>query len=69
MCDGELINNAEDGDIYFNSVFGDLWIVIDDKLILINKDYEISIDEPVGFERVGKVNLSLLNKERKNSDR
>lgn len=36
------------GDIYFNPLFGDLWIV-DDRFIKINDGYDIPLDEPTDF--------------------
>ena len=45
--------DAVDGDIYFNPVFGDLWIVERGKFIKINDTYDIPIDEPEHFIKVG----------------
>lgn len=43
----------KDGDIYFNLVFGDLWIASDDKLIKINDGYTVDADAVEGFIKVG----------------
>ena len=45
--------DAVDGDIYFNPVFGDLWIVENGKFVKINDGYDISLDEPEHFIKVG----------------
>ena len=45
--------DAVDGDIYFNPVFGDLWIVENGKFVKINDGYNISLDEPEHFIKVG----------------
>lgn len=45
--------DAIDGDIYFNPVFGDLWIVENGKFVKINDGYDISLDEPEHFIKVG----------------
>ena len=42
-----------DGDIYFNPIFGDLWIVECGKFIKINDGYNIPLDEPEHFIKVG----------------
>lgn len=49
--------NAVDGDIYLNPCFGDLWIVDGEKFIKINDGYSIDLDTPVGFVKVGHVDL------------
>lgn len=51
--DGRKYQDAVDGDIYFNSVFGDLWIVENGKFVKINDGYDISLDEPEHFIKVG----------------
>ena len=45
--------DAVDGDIYFNPVFGDLWIVENGKFVKINDRYVIPLDEPEHFIKVG----------------
>ena len=45
--------DAVDGDIYFNPVFGDLWIVERGKFIKINDGYDIPLDEPEHFIKIG----------------
>lgn len=47
--------DAEDGDIYYNPYFGDLWIVQEDKFVKINDGYSIELDDPVGFIKVGHI--------------
>ena len=51
--DERKYQDAVDGDIYFNPVFGDLWIVENGKFIKINDGYNISLDEPEHFIKVG----------------
>ena len=51
--DKRKYQDAVDGDIYFNPVFGDLWIVENGKFIKINDEYNISLDEPEHFIKVG----------------
>ena len=45
--------DAINGDIYFNPVFGDLWIVENGKFVKINDRYDIPLDEPGHFIKVG----------------
>ena len=45
--------DAINGDIYFNPVFGDLWILERGKFIKINDGYDIPLDEPEHFVKVG----------------
>ena len=54
---------AANGDIYWNPVFGDLWIVDGESFIKINDGYQIDIDEPSGFVKVGHVE-GIINKKR-----
>ena len=51
--DERKYQDAIDGDIYFNPVFGDLWIVENGKFVKINDGYNISLDEPEHFIKVG----------------
>ena len=51
--DERKYQDAVDGDIYFNPVFGDLWIVENGKFVKINDGYNISLDEPEHFIKVG----------------
>ena len=53
--DEHKYQDAVDGDIYFNPVFGDLWIVENGKFVKINDGYNISLDEPEHFIKVGHV--------------
>ena len=47
-----------DGDIYFNPVFGDLWIVDGKYFVRINDvTYKVLIDDVVGFKRVGHASV------------
>lgn len=48
---------CRNGDVYLNLCFGDLWIVEETNLIKINDGYTIEIDEPVGFEYVGHLDI------------
>ena len=51
--DERKYQDAVDGDIYFNPVFGDLWIVENGKFVKINDGYDISLDEPEHFIKIG----------------
>ena len=51
--DERKYQDAIDGDIYFNPVFGDLWIVENGKFVKINDGYDISLNEPEHFVKVG----------------
>ena len=51
--DEHKYQDAVDGDIYFNPVFGDLWIVENGKFVKINDEYNIPLDEPEHFIKVG----------------
>ena len=51
--DERKYQDAVDGDIYFNPVFGDLWIVERGKFVKINDAYDITLDEPEHFIKVG----------------
>ena len=51
--DDRTYRDAVDGDIYFNPVFGDLWIVEHGCFIKINDRYDIPLDEPEHFIKVG----------------
>lgn len=51
--DERKYQDTVDGDIYFNPVFGDLWIVENGKFVKINDGYDISLDEPEHFIKVG----------------
>lgn len=54
-----------DGDVYWNPCFCDLWLVDVEKqsFIKINDGYEIDLDEPEGFVKVGHID-GIVNKER-----
>lgn len=45
----------QDGDIYLNPCFGDLWVVDGTSFIKINDGYAIDLDEPEGFIKVGHI--------------
>ena len=51
--DEHKYQDAINGDIYFNPVFGDLWIVDNGKFVKINDRYDIPLDEPEHFVKVG----------------
>ena len=51
--DERKYQDAINGDIYFNPVFGDLWIVENGKFVKINDGYDISLNEPEHFIKVG----------------
>ncbi len=55
--------NAVNGDIYLNPCFRDLWIVDDGRFIKINDGYDIDINDPIGFIRVGHVD-GVQNKQK-----
>ena len=52
--------DAINGDIYFNPVFGDLWIVENGKFVKINDGYDIPLDEPEHFIKVGQAELPKI---------
>lgn len=52
--------DAKDGDIFFNPIFGDLWLVINSQLVKINDGYTIELDKPEDFELVGHIDLNDL---------
>ena len=49
-----------DGDIFVNRVFGDLWIAKGDEFIRINdsKDYRVEIENVAGFVKVGHIDMT-----------
>ena len=51
--DKRKYQDAVDGDVYFNPVFGDLWIVENGKFVKINDGYDIPLNEPERFIKVG----------------
>lgn len=51
----------QDGDIYLNPCFGDLWVVDGASFIKINNGYAIELDEPEGFIKVGHID-GVINK-------
>ena len=53
----------QDGDIYLNPCFGDLWVVDGASFIKINNGYAIELDEPEGFIKVGHID-GVINKRR-----
>jgi hypothetical protein len=55
----------QDGDIYLNPCFGDLWVVDGTSFIKINDGYAIDLDEPEGFIKVGHID-GVINKRRTN---
>lgn len=56
-------SNYQDGDIYLNLLFGDLWVVDGSSFIKINNGYEIDLDEPECFVKVGHIS-GVINKKR-----
>ena len=47
---------VEFGDILLNKLFGDLWLVINDKQVFcIGKDHLEEIENLIGFIKVGKL--------------
>ena len=66
-CEEEWKNceesNWQDGDIYLNPYFGDLWVVDGASFIKINDGYEIEVDEPEGFVKVGHISGVINKKE------
>ena len=58
--DDRKYQDAVDGDIYFNPVFGDLWIVENGKFVKINDGYDIPLDEPEHFIKVGHAELAKI---------
>lgn len=66
-CEEEWKNceesNWQDGDIYLNPYFGDLWVVDGASFIKINDGYEIELDEPEGFVKVGHISGVINKKE------
>lgn len=58
--DKNKYQDAVDGDIYFNPMFGDLWIVDKGYFIKINDGYDIPLDEPVHFVKVGHAEWSSI---------
>ena len=57
------MSNWQDGDIYLNPYFGDLWVVDGASFIKINDGYEIELDEPEGFVKVGHISGVINKKE------
>lgn len=47
----------ENGDIYFNPFFGDLWIVDNGDFVKINDGYRVEVDIPDGFIKVGHADV------------
>lgn len=47
--------DARKGDIYYNPLFGDFWLVEENGFCLIGDGYRIAKSEPVGFIKVGHV--------------
>lgn len=47
--------NIQDGDIFLNPAFGDLWVVDRNHFVKINVKCVIPIDEPEGFIKVGHI--------------
>lgn len=54
----ESYPDAVDGDVYFNPYFCDYWLVKDGKFYLLELEgYNMDLDDPMGFEKVGHINL------------
>lgn len=49
--------DAVDGDIYYNPLFGDHWIVQGDRFIKINENFSMAKHEPSGFIKVGHIDF------------
>ena len=58
--DEHKYQDAIDGDIYFDPVFGDLWIVENGKFVKINDRYDIPLDEPEHFIKVDHAEWSKI---------
>ena len=52
--------DAEEGDIYYNPMFHDFWIVKDNLFHLMSDNFTIGLDEPVGFIKVGHIDLKKV---------
>ena len=49
----------EDGDIFVNRAFGDLWMAKGDEFIRINdSEYKVEIENIVGFVKVGHIDMT-----------
>ncbi len=48
-----------DGDVYYNPVFGDLWLVDGKSFVKINNGYTIDLDEPERFIKVGHIEMEV----------
>ena len=51
------MEDFEDGDIYFNPFFGDLWIVDEGDFVKINDGCRVEVDIPEGFIKVGHADV------------
>lgn len=51
----ESYQDASDGDVYLNPLFGDLWVVDGATFVKINDGYSVDIDDPQGFIKVGHI--------------
>ena len=58
--DDRKYQDAVDGDIYFNPVFGDLWIVENGKFVKINDGYDIPLNESELFIKVVHAELTKI---------
>ena len=47
-----------DGDVYFNPLWGDLWIVNGSHFVKINDGYDIELNDVADFIKVGHVDLA-----------
>ena len=52
---GKFMDKYQSGDVYYNPVFCDLWVVDNDKFLKINDWYEMDLDDPEGFIKVGHI--------------
>ena len=50
----------QNGDVYYNPLFCDLWVVANNKFVKINEGYEIDLDEPEGFIKVGHIDFNMV---------
>lgn len=61
-CNEHKRVDYQDGDIYLNPWFGDLWVVDGAAFVKINDGYTIDLDEPEGFVKVGHISGVIRKK-------
>ena len=52
------VSTLTDGDIYWNPVFCDLWVVYGETFVKINEGCTIDVNDVAGFVSVGHVDLT-----------